>query len=149
MRSRFIAVLIAGVAALSAAQLYAESAPLTDYAKAKEQARKEGKLLVLDFTGSDWCPPCMMLYKEVFGTARFRAYAAKNIVFVEVDFPKGKEQAQALALQNQELAERFGIEAFPSIIVLGSEGKKVGEFLGYQPGGVDAFIAELEKLRKS
>ena len=68
---------------------------------------------------------------------------------MEIDFPKGKEQTQELVAQNEQLAQRFGIEVFPSIIVLGSDGKKLGQFLGYQPGGADAFIGELEKLRKS
>ncbi len=68
-------------------------------------------------------------------------------MLLEVDFPKGRQLAPAERMQNEELAERYGIQGFPTIVVLDSEGKKVGE-LGYTPGGPSAFIAELESLRK-
>jgi protein disulfide-isomerase len=120
----------------------------TNYQKALAQAKAEKKLVMLDFTGSDWCEWCMRLKKEVFSQAKFKEYAAKNLVLVEVDFPNQKPQSDEIKKQNAQLQEKFGIEVFPSIIVLNGDGKKVGQ-LGYMEGGPDAFVAELEKVPKS
>ena len=127
----------------------AETAWLTDYKKAQEQAKSSNKLLFLEFTGSDWCPPCRMLQKDVLSTAEFQNFANKNLILVEIDFPRGKEQTRELAAQNQMLAQRFGIQAFPSIIILNGEGKKVGEMIGYDPhAGRKGYLESLEKIRK-
>ena len=119
----------------------------TDYKKAQEEAKVANKLLLVDFTGSDWCGWCIRLDKEVFSKPQFRDYATKNLVLLEIDFPRTKEQSVALRKQNEELAGEYQVQGFPTIIVLNSEGKKVGE-LGYMDGGVSAFIAVLERLRK-
>ncbi len=66
---------------------------------------------------------------------------------LEADFPRAKAQAVGLKKQNQELAQQYQIQGFPTIIVLNGDGQKIGE-LGYMEGGVASFIAELEKLRK-
>ena len=136
--------------ALTAAAIVgADASWLTDYKQAQEQAKASNKLMLLEFTGSDWCPPCMRLKKDVLSTPEFQDYAGKNFVLVELDFPRGKEQPRELAAQNQELASRFGIEVFPSVIILDGNGKKVGELLGYDPRAtVKMYIDELEKARK-
>ncbi len=120
---------------------------LTDYKKALETARSEKKAVLLDFTGSDWCGWCIKLRKEVFETAEFSKYASNNLVLVEVDFPKGKPQSDELRKQNRELQEQFGIEGFPTIVVLNSEGKLLGR-TGYVPGGPQPFIKEIESIIK-
>jgi thioredoxin-related protein len=121
---------------------------LTDYDAAKSQAKNDNKLVLLDFTGSDWCGWCKRLKAEVFSKPQFQDYATKNLVLVELDFPRYKQQSDAVKKQNRQLASEYQIEGFPTLIVLDAAGKKVGE-LGYMPGGPDAFIAALEKLRKS
>jgi len=141
------AVAVFGLALAVSAK--AETAWLTDYKKAQEQAKSSNKLLLLEFTGSDWCPPCRMLQKDVLSTAEFQNFANKNLILVEIDFPRAKEQSRELAAQNQMLAQRFGIQAFPSIIILNGEGKKVGELIGYDPrAGRKGYIESLEKIRK-
>jgi thioredoxin-related protein len=120
---------------------------LTDLPKAQTQAKSEKKLVMLDFTGSDWCGWCIKLHNEVFSKPEFSEYAKKNLVLVEVDFPQKKQQSEQLKKANAALQEKYKIEGYPTIIVLDGEGKKVGE-LGYQPGGPKAFIAELDKLKK-
>jgi len=120
---------------------------LTDLPKAQAKAKTENKLVMLDFTGSDWCGWCIKLNKEVFSKPEFAEYAGKNLVLVEVDFPRGKKQSEELKKANTALQEKYKVEGYPTIVVLSSEGKKVGE-LGYQPGGPKAFIAELDKLKK-
>jgi protein disulfide-isomerase len=126
------------------------AAPLqwqTDVPKAQAKAKAEKKLVMLNFTGSDWCGWCIKLNKEVFSQPAFVEYANTNLVAVELDFPRKKAQAAAQKQANSALARKYNVEGFPTIIVLNSEGKKVGE-LGYQPGGPKAFIAALEKLKK-
>lgn len=120
---------------------------LTDAAKAAQQAKKENKLVLLNFTGSDWCGWCIKLQKEVFTQPEFATWAAKNIVAVEVDFPRKKKLDPAQASVNRALSEKFKIEGYPTLIILDGGGKKVAE-MGYVEGGPKAFIAEFEKLTK-
>ncbi|MEO7299545.1 MAG: thioredoxin family protein [Verrucomicrobiota bacterium] len=129
-------------------QLKADLAWMTDLPKAQAQAKTGKKLVMLDFTGSDWCGWCIKLNKEVFNTPEFAEYAKKNIVPVEVDFPRKKAQSAAVKTANHALQSKYGVKGYPTIIVLDGDGKKVGE-MGYMKGGPKAFIAELEKLKKS
>jgi protein disulfide-isomerase len=121
---------------------------LTDYKQAQQEAKAQNKPLLIEFTGSDWCPPCILMKKEVFTSPEFQSYAAKNFILLEVDFPRGKEQARELAAQNMELAQKFGVEGFPCIVLLGSDGSKLAERVGYNSGSPVVFIAWLEKMRK-
>ena len=121
----------------------------TNYAEAQAQARAENKLLLINFTGSDWCPPCIMLEKQVFSKPEFAEYATKHLVLLEVDFPRRKELAAEQRAANVKLAGEYGIEGFPTVIVLDSSGKPLGKF-GYVPGlGPDKVIAVLEEARAS
>jgi len=120
---------------------------LTDLPKAQAKAKSESKLVMLDFTGSDWCGWCIKLNKEVFSKPEFAEYADKNLVLVEVDFPRSKTQSAELKKANQALQDKYKVEGYPTIIVLNGDGKKVGE-LGYQPGGPKPFIDELQKLKQ-
>jgi protein disulfide-isomerase len=120
---------------------------LTDAVKATQQAKKENKLVLLNFTGSDWCGWCIKLKKEVFSQPEFATWAATNIVAVEVDFPRKTKLAPELASVNRALADKFKIEGYPTLIILNGDGKKVAE-MGYVKGGPKAFIAEFEKLTK-
>src|SRR5882757_8721263 len=140
------------VAALAVVSLIPSLAPAAEgwgdnYQKAEAQSKAEKKLLLLDFTGSDWCGWCIKLNKEVFSTPEFAEYAKKNLVLVEVDFPRAKKQSAEEKKANEGLQQKYKIEGYPTIIVLNSEGKQVGQ-LGYMPGGPKAFIAELDKLKK-
>ena len=119
----------------------------TDLPKAQAQAKAENKLVMMDFTGSDWCGWCIKLNKEVFSQPEFGEYAKKNLVAVEVDFPNKKKLSPAQKSANVALAKKYGIRGYPTIIVLNSAGQKIGE-LGYMKGGPKAFIAALEKLKK-
>jgi thioredoxin-related protein len=121
----------------------------TDYKKAQEEAKTNKKLLLVDFTGSDWCGYCIRLDREILSKPQFKDYASKNLVLLEIDFPRAKAQTPTLKQQNQRLAEEYQIEGFPTIVVLNGQGRKVWRYDGYFPDGAEAFIAELEKLRKS
>lgn len=117
-----------------------------DYEKSLAKGKTESKMVLLDFTGSDWCGWCIKLDKEVFSQKAFKDYAKDNLVLVELDFPQSKSQTKKLKEQNEKLSKEYNVQGYPTIIVLDSEGKKLGQ-LGYLEGGPDAFIAELNKLK--
>lgn len=119
----------------------------TSLPQAQAKAKKENKLVMLDFTGSDWCVWCKKLNAEIFSQPEFVQYAEKNLVPVEVDFPRTKQQSAEQKKANEALQEKYKIQGYPTVIVLDGNGKKVGE-LGYTEGGPKAFIAELEKIKK-
>jgi protein disulfide-isomerase len=125
----------------------AKSGWLTSYDQAQKEAQSKNRLLLMDFTGSDWCGWCIMLDKEVFSRPEFKEYASKNLVLLELDFPRKKQMPPETTAQNERLLMKYGIQGFPTVVVFDSSGKPLGA-LGYQAGGPQAFIAVLEKLRK-
>ena len=133
------ALLLAGATAL------AGSGWETDFDKASKQAKAEGKYLLLDFSGSDWCGWCIRLDKEVFSQDTFQEYAEKNLVSVLLDFPRRKEQSDAEKKQNRDLAEKYGIRGYPTVILLSPEGELVGR-TGYQPGGPEKYVEHLAAM---
>jgi protein disulfide-isomerase len=137
------------VAPRKEAKMQGEINWLTDFDAAKAKAKSDHKLVLLDFTGSDWCGYCKRMQVEIFSKPQFQDYAAKNLVLVELDFPRAKPQSDEVRRQNMKLASEYEIEGFPTLIVLSPEGKRVGNFFGYIEGGPEAIIAALEKLRKS
>ena len=121
---------------------------LTDLAKAQAKAKAEKKMVLMDFTGSDWCPPCKALHKNVLTAKEFVQFAGKNLVLVELDFPNGKPQSEELKKANKALSEKFKIEGFPTVIVLDSEGKQLSKDVGYDGESAKDFVAKLAKLKK-
>ncbi len=121
---------------------------LTDLPQAQAQAKVENKTVLLDFTGSDWCPWCIRLKNEVFSQPEFIAYANKNTVLVEVDFPRQKPQSREQKQANQKLADQYQVKGYPTVIVFDSNGRKIGES-GYEAGGPKPYIAMLEAMKKA
>jgi protein disulfide-isomerase len=121
---------------------------LTDLAKGQEQAKKENKLVLMDFTGSDWCGWCIKFKKDVLDTKEFKDYADKNLVLVEVDFPHNKAQSAELKKANEALGSKYGVDGYPTFVVLDAAGKEVGRQVGYSKGGPSAFITKLEGYKK-
>lgn len=120
---------------------------LTDLPKAQAQAKSENKIVLMDFTGSDWCGWCIKFRKEVLDSGEFKTYAAKNVVLVELDFPKKKAQAEDLKKANNALKSQYKIHGFPCLVVLDKDGKEIGRQSGYAKGGPTAFIAKLEGFK--
>ena len=139
-------MLLLAVVFLASSSLFADEWT-TDYKAALQQAEKDNKLVLVDFTGSDWCGWCIKLDKEVFSKSDFKSYAKKNLVLLKIDFPRSKAQSAALKQQNQDLSKQFNIQGYPTVVVLDPKGQKVGE-LGYMEGGPKAFIGELDKIKK-
>jgi thioredoxin-related protein len=118
----------------------------SDYTKALETAKAQNKRVLLDFTGSDWCGPCIQFKKRVFSRPEFAAYAEKNLVLVEVDYPQRKKQSAELVRQNERLAKRYGIEqkGFPTVVLLDPSEKILRELTGYDGESVAELIAWIE-----
>ena len=122
----------------------------TDYGKALEMAKSQDKRVLLDFTGSDWCGPCIELRKQVFSRPEFHAYAAKNLILVEIDYPQRKKQSDELKKQNEKLSKQYGIDekGFPTVMLLDPAGKVIREFRGYDGETTAGFIAWIEGKEK-
>jgi thiol-disulfide isomerase/thioredoxin len=122
---------------------HAEVTWLTDLDAAKAQGVKENKPVLVDFTGSDWCPPCKTLHKIVFESAEFAA-AASQYVLVELDFPNKKPQTPELKAKNREWQKKYGISSFPTVLLIDA---KSGEVFGKTAGfGGQTAKEYLEKL---
>jgi len=119
----------------------------TDYTAALAEAAKENKMVLLDFTGSDWCGWCIKLQKDTFSKPDFKKFAQESLVLVELDFPRGKTQSDELKKQNEELAEKFGVQGFPTLVLLDPQGKEATRNVGYLQGGPEAFIQWVESAR--
>jgi protein disulfide-isomerase len=125
----------------------ANSSWSTDLPAAQAQAKKEKKLVVMNFTGSDWCGWCKKLQKEVFTTKEWETFAKEKLVLVEVDFPNAKKQSAELKSANEALKAKYKAAGFPTIVVLNGEGKEVWRQRGYMPGGPSAWIGKLNDLK--
>jgi thioredoxin-related protein len=119
----------------------------TDFKKAAAESRKTGKPILADFTGSDWCGWCIKLKDEVFSKDEFKAWAADNVILLELDYPQKKELPEALKKQNEELKGKYQIKGYPTVLFLDAKGKVIAQS-GYKPGGPEAWIADAKKLLK-
>lgn len=122
---------------------------LQDFDTAKQQATNEHKFILLNFSGSDWCGPCIRMRKEIFNTDRFRAFAADQLVLVNADFPRLKKNALPAVQQakNDQLASLYNNSGkFPLTLLLTAGGKVMQRWEGAQNKTPEAFVAELESL---
>jgi len=117
----------------------------TDFNKASSAAKASGKYIMLDFSGSDWCGWCIKLEKEVFSQEAFKDFAEKNLVCVLVDFPRKKKQTGEQKQQNRDLATKYGIQGYPTIIILDPDGEPVDK-TGYLQGGSKNYAQRLNEI---
>lgn len=127
--------------------LAAESNWLTSVPEAKAEAGKEQKLVLMDFTGSDWCGWCKKLDAETFSKSEFIDYAKKNLVLVEVDFPRSKTQSDELKSANKALGEKYEVTGYPTLVATKPDGTVVWKQVGYLAGGPSAMIAKLDEAK--
>ena len=120
---------------------------MTDHKAALALSKKTGKPILADFTGSDWCGWCIRLKKEVFSTPEFNAWAKKNVILLELDYPHTKPQSAAIKAQNAKLGEQYRIEGYPTILFLNSSGKVLGQY-GYDEGGPKVWTKKAEAMLK-
>ncbi|MGD0812939.1 MAG: thioredoxin family protein [Verrucomicrobiota bacterium] len=142
---KFILILFA--CCMAAPVFAADSAWLVSVPQAMAQARQENKLVLLDFTGSDWCGWCKKLAAETFAQPGFIEYAGKNLVLVEIDFPHQTPQSAELRKINQALQKQYDVKGYPTLVALKPDGSVVWKQTGFLRGGPDAIIAELDKVK--
>ncbi|MEI7927768.1 MAG: thioredoxin family protein [Verrucomicrobiales bacterium] len=116
-----------------------------DFEAAKAVAAKDKKPILVDFTGSDWCGWCIKLDKEVFSQKEFKEYAKDNVVLLKLDFPHEKHQTSKIKSQNEALSKKFGVQGYPTVLLLDADGNKIGE-TGYQEGGAAKYVEHLKEL---
>ncbi len=115
---------------------------LTDFDSAKQEATQKDQKIVLVFSGSDWCAPCIKLDKEIWTSKEFKEYATSNLVMLRADFPRRKKNAltKEQQAQNNGLAERYNQNGFfPLVVMLDKEGNVLGE-TGYLKRSPKEFI---------
>jgi len=125
---------------------------LTDFDTAKAIATSEHKYILLNFSGSDWCGPCIKMKKEVFESDSFLSIATKQLVLVRADFPRSKKNQLAAPQikHNEVLAEKYNSEGkFPFTLLLDQNGNILKHWDGYVFASQDKFIADLQKTLAS
>lgn len=120
---------------------------IADFDKAVEVATAQKKDLLVDFTGSDWCGWCIRLHEEVFAHDSFLQGVQKNFVLVALDFPRGDEAKAKVpnAERNQELAGKYGVQGFPTVLLMTPAGDVFGR-TGYAEGGPEKYLASVNDM---
>lgn len=149
-----VAGLRSGVAGLAVAALLivsgnmavaADEGWLVDFEAAKQQAAKEGKSILMEFTGSDWCPPCIALKKKVLDTDVFKTRAPEKFVLLKLDNPNDKsKQTPAEIAQYRKLAEEFKVSGVPTIILADDAGRPFAKNVGFGGQEPAAYMENLE-----
>lgn len=122
----------------------------SDLDAAKKQAQQENKMILLNFSGSDWCGPCIRLHKEIFNSETFAAYAKDRLVLLNADFPRLKKNqlAKSRQLQNNKLADEYNAGgAFPLTLLLDANGKIIKRWEGLPNETPEAFVKEIISAR--
>ena len=151
VRTFFLTVVLAAIILAAKGQSNtAASGWLTDVPKAQAQARTEGKFVLLFFHGSDWCPTCAEMERQVFESPEFAQYAQRSLVLVDVDFPDKAKQSDDLKRANAALKDRFNLSqdlggGFPTIVLLNAAGGTVFQETGYSGGGPSEVLPKLQR----
>jgi thioredoxin-related protein len=117
--------------------------------QAEQKAQAEHKLVLLNFSGSDWCGPCIRMRKEVFESESFQQFANACLILVHADFPRMKKN-QLTKEQQQEndgLAEKYNSDGvFPCVLLLDCKGNVIHTWKGFYDQGAEAFTSEVKLL---
>ncbi len=124
---------------------------LNNLDKAEQLAKTEHRLILLNFSGSDWCIPCMKLRTDIFNSDEFQEYAKDNLVLVNADFPRKKKDqlSQEQQKENDALAAKYNPEGrFPFTILLDSKGNKLKVWDGYFSTGAEDFVDQITAVKE-
>ena len=122
---------------------------LGDINKAETQARQEHKLILINFSGSDWCGPCIRLRKEILESAEFENYASGHLVLVGADFPRQKKNQldKDQVKRNEALAEKYNPDGkFPFTLLVDGDGKILKEWDGFPNESSTQFVQQIITL---
>ena len=140
------AALAVGAAAILSLPLKSQAADgwLVDFEKAKAQDAKEGKSILMEFTGSDWCPPCIQLEKNVLSQEAFKTGAPKNFILLKLDSPRDKsKQTPEEIEQYKVLSKQYAVQGVPTIFLTDAKGKPYWQTVGYSGDPADKYVANL------
>ena len=123
---------------------------ITDYEQAIDLSKKKNVPILISFSGSDWCRPCMLLSKTIFETNRFHSFAKDSLVLLNIDFPRRKKNTPSKdeMIKRETLAEKYNKNgSFPLVIIINQEGSVLGE-TGYKKITVNEYINHIKTLMK-
>ncbi len=143
----FVCICISGISLDGSGRTTHDDPWTEDVGKAFEIAQSEHRDILMLFTGSDWCPACIKLEKEILSKAEFQAAAAGKLVLLKLDFPRSSDQDPVIAEQNKKWAKEFGVNAFPTLFLLDENGRPFS-IMGYEDVGVDHYLDRVEKNRR-
>jgi thioredoxin-related protein len=122
---------------------------LGDFNKAKIEAAQTHKLILINFSGSDWCGPCIRLRKEILESADFETYASDRLILVRADFPRQKKNklTKEQVKLNEALADKYNNEGkFPYTLLVDENGKILKQWDGFPNETPDQFIADIKGI---
>ncbi len=130
--------------AVAQPSLDGDGAWMADYDAAAKLAKEQGKDLLVDFTGSDWCGWCIKLHEEVFAVDGWEDKASADYILVALDFPHAEEIKAKVPdpKRNAELQKLYGVQGFPTILLMTADGDVFGR-MGYQPGGPEQYLKDM------
>jgi len=136
------------LASTSPAALAADATWLIDFAAAKKLAAQQQKDLLIDFTGSDWCPPCIALHKNVLSKPDFAKQLGQHYIFVTLDYPRNKTKQSAQTIQqNEQLKKRYKVRGFPTVILANANGKSYETQVGYSGDLLDNYLQRILDIK--
>jgi thioredoxin-related protein len=118
-----------------------------DFESAQQQAKESHKLILVNFSGSDWCMPCMKMKKNIFESEDFSTYAGEELVLVNVDFPRSAKNRgdKNQVKKNEILAEKYNPKGgLPYTILMNSEGKVLKAWEGYENLSAKEFVSQIK-----
>lgn len=123
-----------------------------DFAQAQLQAKNNHQLILINFSGSDWCGPCIRLRKEILESAVFETYAKDHLVLVRADFPRQKKNqlSAGQVKQNEALAEKYNPDGkFPYTLVVDENGKVLKSWEGYPNESPEKFVQQIANMEST
>ncbi|MGB0774228.1 MAG: thioredoxin family protein [Akkermansiaceae bacterium] len=131
---------LAVLATFTSATMAAGKGWETNIEAAVAKAKKENKAVMVEFTGSDWCPPCKMMNKKVFSKAEFVKKASKKYVLCVIDIPRGNKE---LYNKNSKVMKKYKVSGVPTVILMDDAGKEFTRFSASQFPSISAFVGHL------
>ena len=139
MKSIFLT--LTSLAIFTAAATAAGKDWMTDIDSAVKVAKEKNKAVLVEFTGSDWCPPCIMMDKKVFSQSSFVSKASEDFILVKIDIPRSNPE---LSEKNSKVLNKYKVQGVPTVILMDKEGKEFNRFTASQFPEVSKFLAHLD-----
>ena len=125
---------------------------LGDFSQAKTEATQKHQLILINFSGSDWCGPCIRLRKEILESDAFVSYASDHLILVRADFPRQKKNqlSKEQVKLNEALADKYNADGkFPYTLLVDENGKILKDWDGFPNETTEQFIAQIKSFEQS